>query len=237
MQVSESLLGRPSRKTRHLLGRREANKRDKLYRIKHAAQELFTTVGYDESTTRQIAKRAGVALGTVFTYATTKRDLLFLVSNDLLDDARAKADLSFQPNRTLQVNFLIFCAIFYKVLQERPAISKLVFRELLFYESGTHSTRALANRARTLKSIEALVINAQEKGEIRSTEPPEMVAWVLFSIFQAENRRWLALEERNLPEGLSHLWCSVALLLNGLSTKKIPAKPPKIVLRRVICDL
>ncbi|HTZ02181.1 MAG TPA: helix-turn-helix domain-containing protein, partial [Xanthobacteraceae bacterium] len=56
------------------LGRREANKLDKVDRIKRAVRELFTTVGYDEATTRQIAKRAGVALGTVFTYATTKRD-------------------------------------------------------------------------------------------------------------------------------------------------------------------
>ena len=46
-------------------GKREANKLDKLERVKRAARQLFTTVGYDEATTRQIAKKAGVALGTV----------------------------------------------------------------------------------------------------------------------------------------------------------------------------
>ena len=54
-----------------------------------------------EATTRQIAQHAGVALGTVFNYATTKRDLLFLVSNDLLDEARALAATSPRPSRSL----------------------------------------------------------------------------------------------------------------------------------------
>jgi TetR/AcrR family transcriptional regulator, cholesterol catabolism regulator len=224
---------RPAR----LTGKREANKIDKLDRIMRAARELFTTVGYDEATTRQIAKKAGVALGTVFTYATTKRDLLFLVSNDLLDEARDKAAASFRRNQSLQHNFLRFCAIFYKVLHARPALSKLVFRELLFYESGVHSIRAAANRARTLKNIEALVVNAQERGEIGSGQEPEFVAWLLFSIFQAENRRWLALERRSLDEGLTHLWRSVALLANGLSAKPVPATLPRAVLRRIIRDL
>ena len=203
-------------------GKREANKLDKLERVKRAARQLFTTVGYDEATTRQIAKKAGVALGTVFTYATTKRDLLFLVSNDLLDEARHKAEASFQRTRTIQHNFVMFCAVFYRVLHAQPELSKLVFRELLFYDSGIHSMRALANRARTLKNIEALVVNAQERGEIRLPESADFVAWVLFSIFQAENRRWLALERRNLEEGLSHLWRSVGLVLNGLAVRPLP---------------
>jgi AcrR family transcriptional regulator len=227
----------PSRKTTRTPGRREANKLDKLNRVKGAARELFTTVGYDEATTRQIAKKAGVALGTVFTYATTKRDLLFLVSNDLLDEARHLAEASFQRNRSLQHNFVVFCAVFYKVLQAQPELSKLVFRELLFYDSGIHSMRALANRARTLKSIEAIVVHAQERGEIRAPEPPDFIAWLLFSIFQAENRRWLALERRDLGEGLTHLWSSVAVVLNGLSARPAPRKPARTALRRIIDEL
>ena len=224
----------PARKAARKPGKREANKLDKLDRVKRAARQLFTTVGYDEATTRQIAKKAGVALGTVFTYASTKRDLLFLVSNDLLDEARHKAEASFQRNRTIQHNFVMFCAVFYRVLHAQPELSKLVFRELLFYDSGIHSMRALANRARTSKNIEALVVNAEQRGEIRLPESADFIAWVLFSIFQAENRRWLALERRDLEEGLSHLWRSVALLLNGLSVKPAPQRPPRAALRQII---
>ncbi|WP_051334856.1 TetR/AcrR family transcriptional regulator [Bradyrhizobium sp. Ai1a-2] len=216
------------------MGKREANKADKLDRVKRAARELFTSVGYDEATTRQIAKKAGVALGTVFTYATTKRDLLFLVSNDLLDEARRDAEASFEATRGLQLNFVTFCAVFYKVLLVQPELSKLVFRELLFYDSGIHSRNALANRMRTLKNIEAMVVSAANKGEISRGHSSAHVAWLLFSIFQAENRRWLALNDRELDEGLSHLWTSVGLLLNGLSAKPAATlRAPAAVLRKL----
>lgn len=173
----------------------------------------------------------------MFTYATTKRDLLFLVSNDLLDEARHLAEASFQRNRSIQHNFVAFCAVFYKVLHAQPELSKLVFCELLFYDSGIHSVRALANRARTLKSIEALVVNAQESGEIRLPESPEFIAWLLFSVFQAENRRWLALERRDLVEGAVP---SVVLGRHGAKRDFGQAgsqKPAGAVLRGIIEEL
>jgi AcrR family transcriptional regulator len=230
MEASRSHKPKPVRAARRVPGKREANKLDKLNRLKRAARELFTSIGYDEATTRQIAKQAGVASGTLFTYATTKRDLLFLVSNDLLDEARDMAAASFRANRSIQHNFIAFCAVFYKVLQAQPELSKLVLRELLFYDSGIHSMQALANRARTLKSIESIVLNALARGEIRPVEPPEFIAWLLFSLFQSENRRWLAMEPRDLAEGLSHLWSSVAVILNGLAVKPAPRTPPRALL-------
>ncbi len=237
--MSATLRSEPtaSKSDRRPAGRRAANKLDKLNRVKRAARELFTTVGYDEATTRQIAQRAGVALGTVFNYATTKRDLLFLVSNDLLDEARVLAATAPKPGRSLAENFLTFGAIFYRVWYTQPELSKLVFRELLFYESGIHADRAMANRAGTLRTIETMVAAAHERGEIRLTQPASFVAWVLFSIFQAENRRWLAQDRRDLAEGLTHLWGSAVLVLNGLSTKPLSRQPSPALLRRLIASI
>jgi hypothetical protein len=104
-------------------------------------------------------------------------------------------------------------------------------------KKGIHSMRAVANRARTLKNIEALVVSAYEKGEIRLSEPPDFIAWLLFSVFQAENRRWLALNHRILEEGLSHLWASVAVVLNGLAPKPVVQRPAGAVLRHMIREL
>src|SRR5262245_20839340 len=88
------------------VGQREKNKRDKLLRIKNAARELFVSKGYDDTTTREIAIRAGVGMGTVFTYADNKRDLLFLIANEDLAEAtrRAAADLS--PRASMLTNLL-----------------------------------------------------------------------------------------------------------------------------------
>ena len=63
-------------RARAALGQRERNKLDKLGRIKDAARGLFLAKGFDDTTTREIATRAGAGIGTIFVYAENKRDLL-----------------------------------------------------------------------------------------------------------------------------------------------------------------
>src|SRR5262249_32316346 len=98
----------PARRLREPVpaGRRELNKLDKLRRIQNAARQLFISRGYDETTTREIAARAGVALGTIFTYAANKRDLLFLVMNEGLRDVSERALAQVRPDRPLVENLL-----------------------------------------------------------------------------------------------------------------------------------
>src|SRR5690349_14115596 len=57
----------------------QRNKHEKLERIREAARELFASKGFAETTTREIAERAGVGTGTLFLYARTKEELLMLV--------------------------------------------------------------------------------------------------------------------------------------------------------------
>jgi len=79
------------------------------------------------------------------------------------------------------------------------------------------------------------VENAMKYGEIGRGHSSSHLAWLLFSIFQAENRRWLGLDDRKLEEGLSHLWTSVGLLLSGLSSKPAATlRAPTAVLRKLI---
>ncbi len=87
-------------------GLRERNKLDKLRRIKDAASELFIRKGYDDTTTREIAVRAGVGLGTIFVYAATKRDLLFLLVNDDLQQVVEQAAAAVRPDRPMLDNLL-----------------------------------------------------------------------------------------------------------------------------------
>ncbi len=49
---------------------------DRKEQILSAAVEVFAELGFERATTRAIAKRAGVAEGTIFNYFDTKRDIL-----------------------------------------------------------------------------------------------------------------------------------------------------------------
>lgn len=56
-------------------GRRAQSKEANQSRIVAAALELFQTRGFDATTTKEIARKAGIAEGTVFNYFRTKDDI------------------------------------------------------------------------------------------------------------------------------------------------------------------
>ncbi|MFF7047940.1 TetR/AcrR family transcriptional regulator [Streptomyces griseorubiginosus] len=63
-----------------------------------AARELFAEHGVGAVTTRQIADRADVAIGTLYRYVSTKAELLIMVQNEkfaaAVDDGLADADVA-----------------------------------------------------------------------------------------------------------------------------------------------
>src|SRR5436190_23845779 len=56
-------------------GRRARNKAATRRRIVAVALALFQSKGFDRTTTREIARKAGIAEGTVFNYFETKEDI------------------------------------------------------------------------------------------------------------------------------------------------------------------
>src|SRR5580700_11541253 len=122
-------------------GLRERNKLDKLRRIKDAASELFIRKGYDDTTTREIAVRAGVGLGTIFVYAATKRDLLFLIVNDELQEVVEKAAAGVRPERPMLDNLLRVFQWHYRYFAQEPQLSRLALREMSFYDTGPEAQK------------------------------------------------------------------------------------------------
>lgn len=57
-----------------------------------AARDLFDTVGYHGATIREIARQAGVSVGSVFTTFASKGDILSQVMQDRLDPLYAELD-------------------------------------------------------------------------------------------------------------------------------------------------
>src|SRR2546422_1553055 len=71
------------------VGRRAQNKQAIRQRIVTAALKLFQTKGFDATTTRAIAGKAGIAEGTVFNYFKTKEDIALYFFEQEVDQAIA----------------------------------------------------------------------------------------------------------------------------------------------------
>jgi AcrR family transcriptional regulator len=70
-------------------GKRAQSKQAIRDRIVKAALTLFQTKGFDTTTTKAIARRAGIAEGTVFNYFRTKEDIALFFFEEEVDHAIA----------------------------------------------------------------------------------------------------------------------------------------------------
>ncbi|GAA1874878.1 TetR/AcrR family transcriptional regulator [Paeniglutamicibacter psychrophenolicus] len=101
------------------LGLRERSRLERLRRIRAAAEELFNERGYEQTTTKEVAERAGVGEATLFRYVTTKHELLLLTigenMNQAIDSIEA-ADLHTAPSSRTAADYI---ARVYAVFEER----------------------------------------------------------------------------------------------------------------------
>ena len=71
---------------------RETQKQGTRRKVLEAARDLFNEIGYDETTIRAIAERAGVSVGSVFTTFASKADVLSQVMDDRVEALYAELD-------------------------------------------------------------------------------------------------------------------------------------------------
>jgi len=200
-----------------VLGLREQNKLDKLRRIKDAARELFITKGFDDTTTREIAQRASVGIGTLFIYADNKRDLLFLVANDELEQATMRAQASIRDDASLLQNLLTIFRQHYGFFSAQPELSRMMLREMIFYDTGRQAERFRLTRESVIRLVGQVVEMAAGGGTVKSKEPPGFIGWVAFCIYQVELRRWLASKDSNLAVAMDDLRRALELFIRGLN--------------------
>ena len=198
---------------------RERNKAEKLARIRQAASDLFIEKGYDTTTMREIAQRADIGFGTLFTYASDKRDLLFLIFNFEITEVIEEAMRNATKHDVFLDQLVAFFRCFYKFFALRPALSRFVLRELTFYVEGKQAEQFQKSRDTLLQGLGVLTANAKAKHQLGSTESPEILARALLAIYTTELRRWLAADAPDLKAGSLQLRRMLQLVIEGFKPK------------------
>jgi AcrR family transcriptional regulator len=207
------------------LGLRELNRRDKLARIKAAARDLFTELGFDRATTRDIAKRAHVGLGTLFNYADDKRDLVFLIFNEELDRITDRAFESIDQRAPLEEQLTGAFGVFYRAFAANPMLSRILLQEMTFYSQGRLAGDFQRSKRRTIGFIERLIAAAQREGRLRTAEDPGVIALSVFFLYAGAVRYWIATEKPNPKAGIDDLRRMIRLHLAGISRPARAAAP------------
>ena len=198
------------------IGLREQRKLEKRQRIRAAVREMFSRHGYETATLRQIARRAHVALGTIFNYAQDKRDLVFLIFNEELSGLADEALAAANSQSDFLDRLMGLCRPHYEFFARNPALSRILLRELTFYSEGKQAAEFHRTRGRLFSGIEDLVRVAQRDGQIQSDEDARLIARHIFLVFAGALRWWIASRKPDPEEGLAELKRLFELQLSGL---------------------
>lgn len=200
------------------LGLRERNKADKLLRIKSSAKQLFERQGYDSTTTKQIADVAGIAAGTVFLYAKTKDEILYLIYEEDLTRVREAAYAAVHPGANLLEGVYTVFAGFFKYYGESPELARAFIRRFVFIDPMM-SERYMSFQHDTFEKIASLVIRAQTRGEAAPDIDPLVAVSNFWAIYCSCLVFFLQAGSVSIESGLAHLRRSLELMCTGLCSE------------------
>ncbi len=206
------------------LGRREANKRDKLLRIRRAARDVFLRKGYEDATLREIADGADVAFGTLFLYAKDKQDLLLLLFDEELDQVSERGFRRARPELPFVDQLVEFFTEFYEFFSRTPALSRDMMREITF-TSGIVSARIWEGVRSSEENLARIVARAQAEEHVSAAIAPGVAAHVLFSLYRVEIRFCLDHDEPDTAASLDRLRHQFQTMLSGLAPRRTTITP------------
>ncbi len=199
-------------------GLRERNKREKIDRIVRAGRALFKKQGYSATTTRQIAKRASVGVGTVFVYFPEKIDLLCHIFHEDINAVRVEAVASVPEHAPLVDQLMHAFTPFYDYYAEDPDLARVFVKELLFLDRENRE-RMSDMTVGFLGEVSSVIEAAKGRGEVAEDVAAFPAAYQLFGTYAFCLMSWLGggLDTREVA--VATLRHSLETLIRGIGAK------------------
>ncbi len=157
------------------------NNKDEL--IRRAAIRVFAREGFHQARMETIAHEAGVAVGTIYNYFESKRDVLLAVFEAEFEEQisffeglrKSRLSIPEQIAQILQGHF--------SLLRERAELAQVLLQER--FNPGEGFKEKLSNFYRkVVERIEALIQEGIDQGWVRSCDP-RIIATALFAVVQS----------------------------------------------------
>jgi AcrR family transcriptional regulator len=177
-----------------------------------AAKDLYLEKGYRSAPTRELARRAGVAEGTVFAHFPDKASLLAAALHEDLALTLDRALDDLRPaNAPCRERLLHLAGALYAYYAQNPELSRALVKESLFLggEWGIHVRDAVM---RFIGLVGSLVEEATSRGEYAPDVDPVVAGKTFFAAYYLELLAGLSgpgfdpLQARNALEGHLRLW-------------------------------
>ena len=162
------------------------------------ARQVFSENGYENSTTLDIARRAGISEATVFSYFTSKRDLCMQVIKGWYDEISLvlEQEVPLVVGTRAQLHFVVHKHLV-TLMQDGTGMCKLVLSEGRSADAEFAGLIAELKRRYTAPLMKVLSA-AQRAGEIRQDMPLPLLRDMVYG--SMEHVLWDTMVNRSKPD-------------------------------------
>ena len=165
------------------MGVRQVRKQATRDRVLAAARDLFEEVGYDETTIRQIAARADVSVGSVFTTFSGKAEILSQVMEDRLAGLYAELELIIPHLRGSTVDRLRSIMAVHYGFETRRLRLFVAYVSASFTWSPGEGVVPLGRNARLKAMLADTLAGGAARGEVRADVDTDSFVDVLLAAY------------------------------------------------------
>ena len=165
------------------MGVRETQKLETRRKVLEAARDLFNEIGYEETTIRAVAERAGVSVGSVFTTFASKADVLSQVMDDRVDALYRELDHVARHMRGSVIDRLCSLFAIHYDFECRRVRLFLAHIAASFSPSLDSSTVPYGRNARFKAMIIDMLREGQTKGEVRDDADLDLILDTLMGAY------------------------------------------------------
>jgi TetR/AcrR family transcriptional regulator, cholesterol catabolism regulator len=189
-------------------------------RVLAAARDLFEEMGYEPTTIRMVAQRAGVSVGSVFTSFTGKAELLSQVMQDRLEALYAELEQLAPHLRGPTVDRLrSIMAVHYGFETRRVRLFMVYIGASFLWEAG-QAIIPLGRNHRLKSMLVDTLKGGVERGEVRADADIEVFVETLMAAY-IWNYRLAHHDGAGAPALIAAMDRQIGLLFDGVA-----ARPP-----------
>ncbi|KKI93462.1 TetR family transcriptional regulator [Bacillus sp. SA1-12] len=197
---------------------------EKQKKILAAAIDSFAEKGYAATSTSEIAKKAGVAEGTIFRHYKTKKDLLISIVSPMM--AKLIAPFVIKDfNKVLNKNYETYEDFLRAIIENRihflnnnMQLFRILIQEIPFQPELKEQFKEHIGK-KIIERFQTIVEHYQAKGQIIEIPAFSVIRMTASTIFGYVIARYILLPEAEWDDE-AEIERTVQFLLHGLSPKK-----------------
>ena len=176
--------------------RSQKQRSEKRVRIVDAAVGVFAEKGYRSARISDIARRAGVADGTIYLYFRNKEDLLLTIFEEKMDGILTGLRAAVEGIEAPADRMRAFAQFHFEQMRLQPALAQVLQVEL---RQSTRFVREYRPERlwEYLGVFEHILEEGQRSGVFRSDIDPFLVKWAFFGALDELSIQWVVARKRD----------------------------------------